>query len=263
MATSPTDTLTFTPIDHDGRPAWLTSDGRILPRIAGGSDDGSTGGDGGTGDGGGDSTGGAGEGASGQGSGSSEPGEAATNGDHGGTGDGPKLSQAEVDAIVQKRLGEARKSWERDAKTAADRAQMDEAERLKAEKADAEAAAQTATTKANERLVKADAKIAAQAAGANPKRIDALLRLVDLTDITVDDDGNVDTKALQAAITKGLDEYPEFKAGEGGKGGPSGGDFNGDSSRTWTRDEISKLSDAEFDKHKDEIQAAVAAGKVA
>lgn len=235
---------------------YFETDGSLVV-VAGG--DGSTEGGEGEGAGGEENGGEGGEGSGGAG------GEAASGGEGaGGEGTGAKpMSQAEIDAIVEKRLGQAKKAWEKDAKTAADREKMDEVDRLKAEKEDSDKAAAAVTERANQRLVQADAKVAAVSEGANPKRVDALLKLVDLSNVTVDDDGTVDSTAVAAAIKAGLEEFPEFKAGDGKGAGRSGGNFNGGDGKTWTRDEISKLSDDEFDKHKDEIQAAVAAGKVA
>ncbi len=173
------------------------------------------------------------------------------------------MTQTELDAMIQKRLGQAKKGWETDAQTQAQREKMDEVERLRAEKADADTAIAEVTERANRRLVQADAKVTAVGEGANPARVDALLKLVDLSDVTVDDDGSVDTDAVAAAIKKGLEEFPEFKATGASGAGRSGGDFNGGATKTWTREEITKLSDDEFDKNKDAIQAAMSAGNVA
>lgn len=205
----------------DGRPlAWLMPDGRIYPHVSG-ADDGE----------GGDSGGGSGDGGGGDGSGEGGDGNPPNNKNEDGDGEAKvEMTQAEFDEKIKQRLGRAKTQWEKEAKEAAERDQLDEADRLKAEKADAEKAAKDATDRANDRLVRASAKVAAVDAGANPKRVDALLKLADLSDIEVDDDGEPDGEAVTKAVTKALGEYPEFKAAAG-KGGPSGGEHNGDSTK--------------------------------
>lgn len=148
-----------------------------------------------------------------------------SDGDDGDDGDEKKLTQAEVDAILSKRLKDERRKWDADAKAAADREKMDEAQRAQAEKEDAEKRANDAISTANKRLVTADVKTAASAAGVRPERVAAFLRHVDTDDIEVDDDGNVDDKAVKSAVDKALKDVPEFKAGKGA--GKSGGDLNG------------------------------------
>lgn len=194
-------------IEVDGRlTAWLMPDGRVFPYVAGG-DEGEDGGD--------------------------QPGEGDDKGgadDNGGENnnvdnkDTVSMSQADLDALIGKRLSLAKAEWEKDAETKADRDKMDEADRLKAEKADAEKATQDAMTKANERIVRASAKVTAVDLGANPKRVDALLRLADLTDVTVGDDGEPDAPAVKAALEAALKEYPEFKASAAKGNGASGGE---------------------------------------
>lgn len=135
------------------------------------------------------------------------------------------MSQAELDELIAGRMAKAKKSWEAEAKTAADRAKMDEAERLKAEKSDAEKAAKSATEQANARIVRSDARIAAVDAKVRPERAAAFVKLLDLSEVGVDDDGNADAKALKKAIDAGLKEYPEFKVSDDGKSaGRSGAD---------------------------------------
>lgn len=138
-----------------------------------------------------------------------------------------KLTQAEVDELVKKRLGQARKTWEREAADAAEKAAMSETERLKAEKADAEKAAAERASAADQRVVRAEAKVAAVAAGVKPERAAAFMRIVDLASIELDDNGDPDAAALSAAITAALKEFPEFK-GVAATGGASGSEHGGD-----------------------------------
>lgn len=139
----------------------------------------------------------------------------------------PKFTQAQVAEMVAKERAKAQRAAEADAAKKAERAKLDETERLKAEKADAEKAAEARIAAANARLVAADAKSEALAAGVKPDRVPAFLRLVDTDNIAVDDDGNVDAKALKTAVADALKVVPEFKAPANTGGGQLGGDMNG------------------------------------
>lgn len=138
-----------------------------------------------------------------------------------------KTEQPDIDAIVQKRLGQARKQWDKEQADAAAKAKMTEAEQAKAEKAEAEKAADEKSSAADARVIRAEAKVAAVAAGVKPDRAAAFLRILELDGVELDDDGEPDAKAIAAAIKSTLADFPEFK-GVAGKGGPSGGE-HGDS----------------------------------
>lgn len=138
---------------------------------------------------------------------------------------GDTFTQDQLDEIIGKRLAREKAKWEKDAKEAAAREQMDETERLKAEKADAEQAASQAREKANQRAVNAEARVSAIAAGVPKDQIGYVLKLADLTDIDVDDDGDPDTKAIDKAIAKVLADIPALKGTA--QGSRSGGDLNG------------------------------------
>lgn len=208
----------------DGRPHWRFSCGTLLPVISGGSTDdgggdGGDGGDGGTGDGSGsDDDGGAGDEGSGEG------------------GDTKKVEyspeqQAHMAEVIKqekaKAAAAATKAAEEAAKQAAERAKMDEADRLKAEKADAEKQAADALAKANERIVTAEAKVQAIDAGADPKQLAYVLKLADLTDVKVDDDGTPDEKAIRKAIDKVLADVPALKTSSTSTGRSGADGING------------------------------------
>lgn len=132
--------------------------------------------------------------------------------DNDGAGDdAPKLTQAQVDAIVEKRLGKAKKSWEKEQADAAEKAKMTEADKLKAEKAEAEQDAADKATAADARVIRSEAKVAAVAAGVRPDRAAAFLRVIDLDGIEIGDDGEPDAAAIKAAIETTLKDFPEFK----------------------------------------------------
>lgn len=154
-------------------------------------------------------------------------GDASDDGDKaaGQEGDEPKFTQAQVAEMVAKERAKAQRAAEADAAKKAERAKLDETERLKAEKAEAEQAATARIAAANSRLIAADAKSEALAAGVKPDRVAAFLRLVDTDGIEVTDDGDVDGKAVKAAVAAALKVVPEFKGTSAG--GQLGGDMNG------------------------------------
>ena len=236
---------------------WLN--GTFYPLIMGGAEDGEGGDDdkGDKGDGKGET------GDAGDGDGSKGDGEG--DGDDEGTKSKPKpkYSQDDMDSAITKRVARERKKWEKDQAEAKKKEQMTEAEKLKAAKDEAEAKAAESQTIANKKLVRADAKVAAVAAGVKAERVNRFLKLVDLSDVDVDDKtGEPDSDAIKAAITEALEDVPEFKAGDG-KGGESGGDFSSSGSgKKWSQAEVDKLSPEEYEKHRDEIMAQVRAGTI-
>lgn len=82
------------------------------------------------------------------------------------------------------------------------------AEEQALEQARAEARAE-ATAKSNERIVRAEVKAAATGKVKNPV---LALKLIDVSEIEVDDNGEVDSDAVQAAVAALLAEYPELSA---------------------------------------------------
>lgn len=169
------------------------------------------------------------------------------------TADGT-FTQAEVDALIAKRLGRERANTEKFLKDAAERESLDESDRLKAEKADAEKAADEARREVLAERVSLAAERAALAAKVNPERVDRFLRMVDLSDLdSLTADGKVDADAIAKAVAATLEDVPEF--GAGAPKPPGGGDFSGSGGapKQWTRADIAKLTPAEFDKHEAEI----------
>lgn len=211
------DLLTFRQIVTELGPTnWLlVSDGTVLQHVRGGDGDddvagGGDGGEGGEGSEGGDDAGG-------------------SDDDKGKGDDKVEMTQAELDALIEKRVSKAKKAAEDEAKTKAEREKMDEVERLKAEAADREKADADAKATTNARIVKTEAKVAALAAKVRAEDVADFLKLVDLSGIDVDDDGEVDAKALKKAVDSVLAK-PAYKAAfleTAGKGGSSGGDHTG------------------------------------
>lgn len=84
-------------------------------------------------------------------------------------------------------------------------------------------AVEEARTKANRKLVAAEVKAAAAGKLRNPA---LAMKLLDLDDFDVDEDGDVDTDAIDKAIGELVKDNPELAGKPSGKGG-SGGDFDG------------------------------------
>lgn len=127
--------------------------------------------------------------------------------------------QTAINAEVARQLGSAvapkvtaaKAQWEKDLHAMADAENQTAEEKANARAVAAEQAAKDRIDASNTRLIAADAKVAALAAGTNPARVDALLRVADLTAVTVADDGTVDPATVRAAVDRALVEFPEFK----------------------------------------------------
>lgn len=120
------------------------------------------------------------------------------------------FTQRELEDILKARLAREKEKMEEEKK----RAQMTELERLNAEKADAERRAAEAVKRANERLLLAEAKSRLLASGVKAEKAERALKVLraDLTDIPVDEDGAVDTAALETIIRQFITDFPEFAA---------------------------------------------------
>ncbi len=193
----------------DGLPTWIYSDGTHLPVVRGGADDGGSGG--GTGDG--DKGGSGGQG-----------------------GDPPDLGDAGKKALADERA--ARKAAEKARKAADKKAADYEAELTKlrgdnqteqekaldqARKEAGEEARKGEVAKANRRIVTAEVKAAAGTKLADPS--DAV-RLLDLDEFAVSDDGEVDEKAIASAIADLLKDKPYLAAKGATSGSADGGARN-------------------------------------
>lgn len=148
--------------------------------------------------------------------GAQDGGNVATGGQDTAGQDAPKsdvktITQEELDRIIQQRLQRERKKWEQQIEEERRKAAMTEAERLKAEKEEAERKAQEAQAAANRRIIQAEAKAQALALGVRPERLEYALRLADLSEIEVGDDGEPDAAAIKTAIEKVLNDLPELR----------------------------------------------------
>lgn len=143
-------------------------------------------------------------------------------------GDGkPKEEPTITESALKARMARAKKKWEQDAEEARKREQMSAEERLKAEKDEAERNASERVALADKRLIQAEARGVAAELGVRPDRISAAVRNADLSEVEVSDDGEPDARAIRAALTPVLKEFPEWGKPEHGKAPgntPGGGD---------------------------------------
>lgn len=154
------------------------------------------------------------------------------------TGNKGKLfTQEELDAIIAKRLARERRQWEQQLEEERKKAAMTEAERLKAEKEEAERRAQAAIEAANQHAIRAEARVQAAALGVRPERLDYVLRLLDLSEIEVGEDGTPDAGAIKQAVEQLLRDLPELKGSTGSVGtGTNPGGQDHDIKNPWSKE---------------------------
>lgn len=124
-----------------------------------------------------------------------------------GASDEPTHTQAEVDKIVQRRLGEQKRKLEAEAQAAADkakaeaeRAAMDEADRIKAEAADAKAEADKARAEAAAERLTAKVERKLLAAGVPDSALARAVHLVQVDVDATDDDIAAEIEAVRADV---------------------------------------------------------------
>ncbi len=166
-------------------------------------------------------------------------------------GDGKTFSQADLDKVVSDRLARAQKKWDTDhaaAVQAAVQAELDKQklsneERLKLEKDEADKRAATATQTANARLLKAEAKVVALAAGVNPEFVDDVIALAKVEGDSFFTDGEPDPVKIKASVDAALVKRPFYKAGNSGQG--FGSDMGGGHGGTSTVQQLEqRISEA-------------------
>lgn len=138
-------------------------------------------------------------------------------------GDGAKTyTQAELDALIEKRLARERKKFQQQStnNTAQGTQQGQTADNTGAGTTqvevdvteDARQQAAAIIAQANQRLIQSVAQAEATKLGINPDYIMDAVRLADLSKVTVKDDGTVDTKSVTTALEAVLERVPVFKA---------------------------------------------------
>ena len=150
-----------------------------------------------------------------------------------------KFSQEELDAVVSNRLERARKKWQEEVNDMKSKADMDEVQRLKYEKEQAEKAVQEVSTTANLKLIKAEAKAQALYLGVAPKKINYALKLANLREDMVNEEGELDEKEIKKALKEVLEDLPELAEAQNPKGGQ---DFSKETKKGITKEQFQKMS---------------------
>lgn len=195
---------------------------RFIPLENGeGGGSGGSGGGNGTGGGAGDNSGG--EGGAGAGEGKS-------GGEKGGQEGDKTFTQADVDAAIKDRL--AREKKKTDGAIGKLQKQLDElsgksdgkeGENSGGENNDAITKANALLASANLRILGATATTEAVKLGVDPKYVADAVRLADLSNIEVGEDGKVDEAAVSKALDAVLKRMPVLKGNSGGDGQQGGG----------------------------------------
>lgn len=162
-------------------------------------------------------------------------------GDAGSSNSGVKtFTQAEVDAMIEKRLARERRKFQTQGNNPAQEGNQGQtadntgADTTQVEVDVTEDARQQAAAiiaQANQRLIQAIAQSEATKLNINPSYVADAVRLADLSKVTVNEDGTVDTKSVTTALEAVLERMPVLKtateAPAGGfKVGGQGGNNN-------------------------------------
>lgn len=158
------------------------------------------------------------------------------------TGD-DKLPDDHPAVVALRKANKEAERYRKEAADAAKRAQkLEEQNQTEAEKAiaaaKAEGAAEASTT-ANARLIRAEAVATAAGVLRNPRLAP---QLVDLSEITVDDDGEVDTKAIEKALADLVKAEPYLGADHKPSPGTGGGGARPAATTESMNDEIRRLA---------------------
>ena len=142
------------------------------------------------------------------------------------------FTQAELDKIIDTRLKRAAKEAEARLEDERKKAAMSESERLAAQVNEAVKLAQDAKTQADRRVIQAEARAQAAALGVKPEHVGYLLRLTDLSAVTIGDDGEPNAQEITAAIGAVIKDFPLLvgrttpTADAGAGAGTTGGKFD-------------------------------------
>lgn len=160
---------------------------------------------------------------------------------------GKTYSQEELDKIVNERSERASRSalksffqqkgfTEEEANNAFESYKKGKAEKAEAEKNDikamslrveeAEKKASEAIARANAQIIKANAQIQATSLGVKANKLDYVIKMADLSTITINEDGSPDESAIKAQIEQILKDIPEFKDTKESAGFKIGADGN-------------------------------------
>lgn len=163
------------------------------------------------------------------------------------------FTQAEVDAMIEKRLARERKKYQQ---TSGTQTQTQTTETTAAGNTtpatvevdvteDARQQAANIIAKANQRLIQAIAQSEATKLNINPDYVADAVRLADLSAVKVNDDGTVDTKSITTALEAVLERMPVLKTtAEAPAGGFKVGGQGGNNTQTtgWTGNNSTRKS---------------------
>ena len=128
-------------------------------------------------------------------------------------------TQAELDALIERRLARERKKYQQPNTATDTQAQTTDTAVEGAPAAvevdvteEARQQAATIIAQANQRLIQAIAQTEATKLNINPDYVADAVRLADLSKVTVNDDGTVDTKSIATALEAVLTRMPVLKA---------------------------------------------------
>ena len=158
-----------------------------------------------------------------------------------GDGGAKTFTQAEVDAMIEKRLARERKKYQQGTPATAQATEGEGTDPVATTvevdvTEDARQQAANIIAQANQRLIAAIAQSEATKLNINPDYIADAVRLADLSAVKVNDDGTVDTKSITTALEAVLTRMPILKATtETPVGGfKVGGQGSGNQSNGWT-----------------------------
>jgi hypothetical protein len=141
---------------------------------------------------------------------------------------GKTFTQAELDAMIQKRLDKQANSlksqWEQELETKQKQEKMTAEDLAKAAQKEAEEKLSKAVIEANNKVKNAEAKALSIELGVKPEKVSYLLKLADLESVEIDEGGAIDQESLKASIEAVLKDLPELKGTTANNGG---GNFNG------------------------------------
>lgn len=132
--------------------------------------------------------------------------------------------------------------------------ELTETDKLQKKIQDLQSKSDLAQAKAEQTARQAEAKLVAAEVGVNPSRINHFLKLADLNDVAVNDDGSVDSETIKTRLTALLNELPEFKGQAPVQRG--GGDFGGSNNQAGklTMDQIKKMTKEEIASRITEVR---------
>ena len=124
-----------------------------------------------------------------------------------------------TDSDLDHHKGQARKEGRSGVLKALGFDKLDDATAWVKQQREGETRADEVLSIANKRIVKADAREVAADVGVKKNRVDDIVKeFVDLSDVTVNDDGEADREVIKTRITEFTTRYPEFLKSSTGKG---------------------------------------------